>query len=173
MMPLPPGSDAIPARATVGALQWAQRRVSGFEDFAGELAEWVRVAGDYGIELLVVPELITCQLLSAEPTRLGPAEALDRLSAHTPAWTALLSVLAKQHRLTLVGGTHLTWIDGRPRNVCWVATPRSGRSSGRRCGWPRACPCCSGLARATPRRCCTCWASIRRWSAMRRRSCTR
>lgn len=123
MTPLPSGSDAIPARATVGALQWAQRRVSGFEDFAGEFAEWVRVAADYGAELLVVPELITCQLLSAEPARLRPAEALDRLSAHTPAWTALLSALAKRHRLTLVGGTHLTWIDGRPRNVCWVATP--------------------------------------------------
>ncbi|MFN8768070.1 MAG: carbon-nitrogen hydrolase, partial [Lysobacteraceae bacterium] len=77
-MALPPGSDAFPARATVGALQWAQRRVSGFEDFAGEFAEWVRVAADYGVELLVVPELITCQLLSAEAARLRPAEALDR-----------------------------------------------------------------------------------------------
>lgn len=121
--PLPPWDEALPARVVVGALQWAQRRVSGFEDFAGAFAEWVRVAADYGVELLVVPELITCQLLSAEPARLGPAEALDRLSAHTPAWKALLSDLAKQHRLTLVGGTHLTWIEGRPRNVCWVATP--------------------------------------------------
>jgi predicted amidohydrolase len=120
---LPRWSDAIPARATVGALQWAQRRVGGFEDFANDLSDWVRVAGDYGVELLVLPELITCQLLSAEPARLEAADALNRLSDHTPAWTALLSALAKQHRLTLVGGTHLTWIDGRPRNVCWVATP--------------------------------------------------
>ena len=123
MTPLPLWSDTTPARATVGALQWAQRRVSGFDDFANEFGEWVRVASDYGVELLVVPELITCQLLSAEPQRLDAAAALQRLSDHTPAWTALLSALAKRHGLTLVGGTHLTWIDGRPRNVCWVATP--------------------------------------------------
>lgn len=121
--PLPLWSAAIPARAKVGALQWAQRRVAGFDDFANELREWVRVAGDYGVELLVLPELITCQLLSAESTRLSPADALRRLSEHTPAWQSLLSEMAQAHQLTVVGGTHLTWIDGRPRNVCWVATP--------------------------------------------------
>jgi hypothetical protein len=75
---LPPWSDAIPARATVGALQWAQRGAAGFEDFANEPGAWVRVAGDGGVR----PGVARFDQPYAESALLTPCD--DAISAFAP-----------------------------------------------------------------------------------------
>lgn len=120
-LPVVPGSP--PARVRVAAVQYGQHRVSGFDQFAAKVEEFVRVAADYGSDFVLFPELFTLQLLSAEPTLLAPAAALDRLSEHTAAFTALLQRLAVAHRVNIIGGTHLARTsEGTLRNVCFVAT---------------------------------------------------
>lgn len=124
-LPLPPG--IVPARVRVAAVQYGQRRVAGFDGFAAQVEEAVRVAADYGSDFVLFPELFTLQLLSAEPRLLSPAEAIERLSRHTAAFTALLQRLAAQYRIHVIGGTHPTRTpEGTLRNICHIAT-RDGR----------------------------------------------
>lgn len=124
-LPDVPGSP--PARVRVAAVQYGQHGVSGFDGFAAKVEQFVRVAADYGSDFVLFPELFTLQLLSAEPQRLDAAAAVERLSEHTQAFTALLQRLAVQHRVNVVGGTHPTRTpEGTLRNICFVAT-RDGR----------------------------------------------
>lgn len=125
--PLPTVPGQPPARVRVAVVQYGQRGVAGFDGFAAQVEEFVRVAADYGSDFVVFPELFTLQLLSAEPRLLDPAAAMQRLSEHTDAFTALLQRLAAQHRIHVVGGTHPTRTpEGTLRNICFVAT-RDGR----------------------------------------------
>ncbi|WP_188310321.1 carbon-nitrogen hydrolase family protein [Arenimonas fontis] len=123
-MPAVPGQ--VPARVRVAAVQYGQHRIAGFDEFAGKVEEFVRVAADYGSDFVCFPELFSLQLLSAEPRMLAPAEALERLSGYTPAFTELLGRLAGQYGVHIVGGTHPTHTGEGPRNICFVAT-RDGR----------------------------------------------
>ncbi len=121
--PLPVVPGPPPARVRVAAVQYGQHRVPGFDGFAAKVEEFVRVAADYGSDFVLFPELFTLQLLSAEAALLAPAAALERLSEHTPAFTALLQRLAAAHRVNIIGGTHPTRTpEGTLRNVCFVAT---------------------------------------------------
>lgn len=121
--PLPVVPGRPPARVRVAAVQYGQHRVSGFDAFAAKVEEFVRIAADYGSDFVLFPELFTLQLLSAEPTLLAPADAMERLSEHTSAFTALLQRLAAAHRVNIIGGTHPTRTpEGTLRNVCFVAT---------------------------------------------------
>jgi predicted amidohydrolase len=121
--PLPAVPGQPPARVRVAAVQYGQRRVAGFDGFAAQVEEFVRIAADYGSDFVVFPELFTLQLLSAEPRMLDPAAAVERLSRHTGEFTALLQRLAEQYRIHVVGGTHPTRTpEGALRNICYVAT---------------------------------------------------
>jgi predicted amidohydrolase len=125
--PLPAVPGQPPARVRVAVVQYGQRGVAGFDGFAAQVEEFVRVAADYGSDFVVFPELFTLQLLSAEPRLLDPTAAMQRLSEHTDAFTALLQRLATQYRIHVVGGTHPTRTpEGTLRNVCYIAT-RDGR----------------------------------------------
>lgn len=121
--PLPAVPGTPPARVRVAAVQYGQHRVADFGAFAAKVEEFVRVAADYGSDFVLFPELFTLQLLSVEPAMLDPAAAIERLSAHTDDFTALLQRLAKQYRVHVIGGTHPTRTpEGSLRNICYVAT---------------------------------------------------
>lgn len=120
LLPAIPGQ--VPARVRVAAVQYGQHRLAGFDEFAARVEEFVRVAADYGSDFVCFPELFTLQLLSAEPRMLSPAEAVERLSEYTPAFTELLGRLAGQYRIHIIGGTHPTRTEDGPRNICFVAT---------------------------------------------------
>ncbi|HBD19754.1 MAG TPA: hypothetical protein DC063_06545 [Arenimonas sp.] len=121
--PLPTVPGQPPARVRVAVVQYGQRKVAGFDEFAAQVEEHVRVAADYGSDFVLFPELFTLQLLSAEPRMLSPAEAIERLSEHTPDFTALLVRLATRYRIHVIGGTHPTRTEeGTLRNSCFIAT---------------------------------------------------
>jgi predicted amidohydrolase len=101
-----------------------QRETPTFGHFADRLAHFARVAADYESDYLLFPELMTLQLLSTGGPTIPASEAVDRLTEHTPAFTALLQDLARRHDLTIIGGSHLTRVDGGAKeNVCFTALP--------------------------------------------------
>ena len=67
------------------------------------------------------------QLLSAEPKRLAPAAAMDRIDGYTDWFCAFMRDLAVSHRVNIVGGTHIERrAGGGLRNVAYVFL-RDGR----------------------------------------------
>lgn len=112
----------LPERIRVAVCQWGFDRVGGWDEFAAKVARQARIAADYRADFLLLPELVTFELLSAEPSPLPGSEAVETLSARTPQWRALLSQLAASCRVNIIGGTHVTrTAGGSIRNVCVVA----------------------------------------------------
>lgn len=120
-------SAALPSRVRVACVQYAQRRVSGYDEFAALVAEQVRIAGGYDADFVLFPEMFSLQLLSAQPECLPSAAALDALDEFAPRLNELFATLASTHRICVIGGSHLHRdARGRARNRS-VFAHRDGR----------------------------------------------
>jgi predicted amidohydrolase len=109
-------------RVRIACVQWPMRGVRDADAFFARLAERVRIAADYGVDFVLLPELFTCELLSAHQPPLPVAQAVAALHQHTERLRTELATLARAHRVNIVGGSHLC-LDaaGVARNVCYVA----------------------------------------------------
>lgn len=106
----------------VACLPYDMRAVDSVDGFEAQVRQIVRQAADQDADLAVLPELFTCQALSATPG-LSAAESLRRLDECSARFLDLFRDLAVRHRLTLVAGSHLLRMDGVQRNVCPVCLP--------------------------------------------------
>ena len=101
--------------------QFQARAVKNFEEFIHNVEYFVDIASDYRADFIVFPELFTLQLLAYEQAKLSPAEAIDKLTAHTPKLTAELSRMALRYNVNIIGGSHPTRTDdGEIQNVAYV-----------------------------------------------------
>ena len=114
----------------VAALQMSLEPASGGDPLIERIAHHVRVAKDYGCDVLCLPEHLTLQIL-AEPAGPLPAdEAMARLSDFTDTYKDALSHLARQHRINIVGGSHAAeTAGGEICNTAWFAH-RTGHLDG-------------------------------------------
>ncbi|MFA5683231.1 MAG: hypothetical protein WCZ65_00130 [Lysobacteraceae bacterium] len=53
-------------RVRIACVQYPQRRADGFDAFAAQVEDYVRVAADYDCDQVLLPEPFTRQLLSAD-----------------------------------------------------------------------------------------------------------
>lgn len=108
----------------IAVVQYRQRPIAGFDEFAAQVTSSARLAAEAGASLVLFPEYLSLQLLSAFPG-VDRDRGLKLLTASTAAFTALLRDLAQRHRLWIVGGTHLCYEvrDGSVRNRCFLADP--------------------------------------------------
>ncbi|MEO0760926.1 MAG: nitrilase-related carbon-nitrogen hydrolase, partial [Pseudomonadota bacterium] len=113
---------AAAGRARVTVVQMAMRPRATAEVFYADMETYVRAAAAYESDFVVFPELFTLQLLTAEPARLTPEAAIERLSEHTDAFVARLRTWAVEHRVNIIGGSHPTRIEGGAiRNIAYTA----------------------------------------------------
>ncbi len=115
----------LPDSVRVATVQYQQRRVASFEEFATQIEYFVDIASDYRADFVVFPELITLQLLSVENKPLSPVDSLLALTSYTERYAALLTELAVRHNINIIGGSHPTRTsagdDAQVRNICYVA----------------------------------------------------
>jgi len=105
----------------VAAIQYQQRRVKSFEEFAHQVEYFVDVVADYKADFAVFPELFTLQLLSLENEQVPASEAIAHLTRYTDQVKNMLSTLAVNYNINIVGGSHPTKDeDGDIINVCYV-----------------------------------------------------
>ena len=108
-------------KVRVAAVQHQLRGIRDREEFRARVTQLVVAAAGYGCDFIVLPELYTMQLLSAEPTRLAPAEAMVRIDSHTAWFRGFMCDLALAHRVNIVGGTHVErHAGGGMRNVAYT-----------------------------------------------------
>lgn len=112
----------MPDAVRVATIQYQQRRVASFEEFATQVEFFVETASDYRADFTVFPELFTLQLLSVENRPLSPADSLKALTSYTARFQALLAELAMRYNTNIIGGSHPTIVeDGDVHNICYVA----------------------------------------------------
>ncbi len=109
-------------KVRVACVQYQMRKVKSFAEFARQITYFVDVAADYEADYLLLPELVTVQLLSATEAR-TPQEGMRRLSDYTPKFVSLLQKLAMDYDLTIIGGSHPTHVGGDLLNICHVCLP--------------------------------------------------
>jgi predicted amidohydrolase/GNAT superfamily N-acetyltransferase len=112
----------LPDVVRVATVQYGQRRVASFDEFATQIEYIVDVAADYGADFVVFPELFTLQLLSIENQPLSPADSIRSLTEYTQPFCDRIVALAVKYNINIVAGSHPTRMpDGDTHNNCYVA----------------------------------------------------
>lgn len=104
----------------ISCVQYKQRRVHSFEEFAKNVEYFVDVVADYYADFVLFPELFTLQLLSIENAALKPEQAILQLTQYTERVVELLSKLAVSYNINIIGGSHPTMVGDKVFNICYV-----------------------------------------------------
>jgi len=111
----------IPDTVRIGTIQYQQRRVKSFEEFAHQVEYFVDVVADYKADFAVFPELFTLQLLSIENEQIPASEAIAHLTRYTEPLKELLTRLAVSYNINIIGGSHPTREEnGDILNICYI-----------------------------------------------------
>ncbi len=123
------------SKVRIALCQFGLREAYSFQEMENHLQEQCEIAISKDVDLVLFPEYVTLGLLAM----FGPdltcndlnKAMVDCLAAFTPTYEALFSQMAKNHGVTIVGGSH--WVmkgeDGFAYNTAHVFFPdgRIGR----------------------------------------------
>jgi len=109
-------------KARIACVQYQMRKISGFEDFARQVSYFVGVAGEYKADFVLLPELVSAQLLSQDEP-LSALEGIRRLATFETRFTDLMRELAMRYQLTLVAGSHPVLEGDKLYNMAFVCLP--------------------------------------------------
>lgn len=115
------GGPPVPTSVRVATVQYQQRPIGSYGEFATQVEYFTDIAADYDADFVVFPEMLTLQLLSIENAELPAAQAIRRLSEWTPRVRELFADLAVRYNINIVGGSHPTEMpDGDIHNVSYI-----------------------------------------------------
>lgn len=109
-------------RARIACIQYQLRPISDFKSFEDQVSFFVESAVDYDCDFACLPELFTTQLMSFLPER-EPVNAIRHLAEYTDQVVGLLSRLAKEFKLHIIGGTHPRVVEGKLYNTSFFFWP--------------------------------------------------
>ncbi len=115
-------ADAGERKARIACVQYQMRRIGSFDEFAQQVTYFVNVAADYRADFLLLPELVSAQLLSAEDA-LTAKEGMRRLAQYRERFETLMSGLAVKHGLTIIAGSLPVLEGDRLLNVAFTCLP--------------------------------------------------
>jgi predicted amidohydrolase/GNAT superfamily N-acetyltransferase len=123
-----PRDESRARTVRVACVQYQMRQISDFDEFASQLEYFVDAARGYNADFVVLPELMSACLLSQTAYRKLPSRvAMQKLAELEPQYVGLLSRLAKDSGIYLIGGSHPMKRGGEIHNVCPILFP-DGRS---------------------------------------------
>jgi predicted amidohydrolase len=109
-----------PDRVRVVSVQYKQRKVKSFKEFAEIVEYYVDVAGDYRADFLLFPELFTMQLLSIKNEEVAPDVAIEHMTKYTKQVKDLFRDLAVRYNINIIAGSHPTKVKDRVRNISYI-----------------------------------------------------
>ena len=105
----------------VSIVQYQQRKLTSFDEFAKQVEYFVDVVAAYKADFVLFPELFTLQLLSIENEEIPASLAIETLTQYTGPLKELLSRLAVSYNINIIGGSHPTKDEnGSVLNICYV-----------------------------------------------------
>lgn len=111
----------MPETVRIATVQYEQRPVRSFEEFTRNVRYFVDVVADYKADFVVFPELFTLQLLSIENKELSPLEAIHLITEYTEQFKTMMSELAVNYNVNIIGGSHPTKIEnGDVMNISYI-----------------------------------------------------
>lgn len=115
-------------RVRVSTVQFKQKPLANFADFADQVQWAVQVAHDAGGQLLCFPEYVTGSLIGIPTAKRGArtrqdSNGLSRWDDWTAQYSELFSTLAQDSGMFILGGTHLTRDEPRWYNTAYFFAP--------------------------------------------------
>lgn len=112
-------------RLRVASLQYFIRPVQKFEQFRDQVEGLVETAEDYKCKLLIFPEYFTVQLLTLGNVKRPIHEQIHDLAKQVPKYLEMMSRLAKENHLYIVGGSIPVFDEEKNilRNECYFFGP--------------------------------------------------
>lgn len=107
----------------VCAAQYLMRPLSGWDEFVKTIRFFAEVADEYHGHFLVLPELVTAVLLRCAPAGSSGLEAIRFVAGHSERYIELLSGLAQEFGLYIIGGSCPIQLEDGLFNVCPVVAP--------------------------------------------------
>lgn len=106
----------------IAAVQYVLRQIQDWAGFENQVRFVMQAAGDYRPHFVLLPEIFTTQLLSFMDTS-DIRSAVREMHAYTPQYLELMTELAQQWNVYLIGGSHPTLREGKLYNIAYLFTP--------------------------------------------------
>jgi predicted amidohydrolase/GNAT superfamily N-acetyltransferase len=100
-------------------VQYQMREVENFDQFARQVEYFVDVASDYKADFVLLPELLTVQLLSFVKEE-RPGLAARELTTFTDQYLELFNSMAIKYNVNIIGGSHFTMEGDKVHNVSFL-----------------------------------------------------
>ncbi len=108
----------------LAAVQYLFRSIDDWDGFENQIRFTLGVAAEYKPHFVMLPEIVTSQLLSFLDTDKKIGEAVRRMDQYTPRYLALMQELATRYGFYLIGGSHPNLRDGKLYNTAFLFTPQ-------------------------------------------------
>lgn len=109
-----------PSSVRVATVQYQQRGIKSFEEFAQMVEYFVDVTSDYRSDFVLFPELFTMQLLSIENEQVEPHVAIEHMTKYTEQIKELFHNLALKYNINIIAGSHPTKKEGKVLNISYI-----------------------------------------------------
>ncbi len=109
-----------PNSVRIVTVQYKQRAVESFQEFASIVEYYVDVAGDYRTDFLLFPELFTMQLLSIENEEVSSYKAIKHMTTYTERIKELFRSLAVKYNVNIIAGSHPSEVNEKVRNISYI-----------------------------------------------------
>lgn len=105
----------------VVSVQYKQRSIKSFKELETMVEYYVDVTADYRADFVLFPELFTMQLLSIKNEQVPPDVAIKTMTKYADRLKEMFRRLAIKYNVNIIGGSHPTLVDGKVRNVSYIA----------------------------------------------------
>lgn len=110
-------------KVRIAAVQYLLRPISDWSGFESQVRFTLKAAAEYKPNFVMLPEILTSQLLSFLDTENNIKAAVRRLHDYTPRYIDLMAELAKKYSFYLIAGTHPNLRDGLLYNTAFMFSP--------------------------------------------------
>lgn len=110
-------------KVRIAAVQYLLRRIDDWDGFENQVRFILKAAAEYKPNFVVLPEILTSQLLSFMDAETDLKAAVRRLHEFTPRYQELMSELARKYHYYLIAGSHPNLRDGLLYNTAFMFSP--------------------------------------------------
>lgn len=111
-------------KVRIAAIQYLLRAIDDWDGFENQVRFTLKAAAEYKPNFVMLPEILTSQLLSFMDTESGIKAAVRRMHDYTPRYMDLMAELAKKYQFYLIAGSHPNLRDGLLYNTAFMFSPQ-------------------------------------------------
>lgn len=110
-------------KVRIAAVQYLLRPINDWDGFANQVRFTLKAAAEYKPNFVMLPEILTSQLLSFMDTESGIKNAVRRMHEYTPRYMDLMAEMASKYKFYLIAGSHPNLRDGLLYNTSFMFSP--------------------------------------------------